>query len=570
MMRHPSRRPPGLAAFALVSALCATAADRPEPPAPLKPTLDALTTGGLLGHIKVLASDAFEGRGPGTPGEAKTVEYLTDQFRALGLKPGNPDGTYVQDVPLVGFKATDVKGRFTAGGTAFDLKFPEDWVAVTRRPAAEVKVTDSEVVFIGYGVVAPEFGWDDYKGLDVRGKTVLMLVNDPPVADPADPAKLDPSYFRGPAMTYYGRWTYKYEVASVKGAAAAVLIHETGPAGYPFQVVQGSWSLENFDIATPGQGNDRVAVESWVGLDKAKAILKAAGQDFDALKAAAAKKDFRPVVIDAKADMAVTTARRGVMSHNVVAKVEGSDPALRNQYVIYTAYWDHLGRDTKLVGDQIYNGAADNASGTAALLELAGAFARLDPKPKRSVLFLAVTAEEKGLLGAKYYASRPLYPLASTLADINMDVINLWGPTRDLVSLGLGLSDLDALVAEAAAAQGRTVAPDAEPEKGLFYRSDHFEFCKQGVPAVNARGGIDYVGRPADYGRRKRAEYTGTDYHKVTDEVKPDWNLEGAMQDLRLLAEVGYRIALGSAFPAWNPGTEFRARRDASLSAAGR
>ncbi len=565
-MRSQTRRLASMAGFILAAASLAPA------PAPvveidpaLKPALDAIRGDSVLQHIKILASDAFEGRAPGTAGEAKTVAYLTDQFKALGLKPGNPDGTFVQEVPLVGFTAKDVKGSFSVGGKTMDLKFTDDWVAVSRRQAQKVEVENSDVVFVGYGIVAPEYGWDDYKGVDVRGKTVVMLINDPPVPDPADPSKLDPNVFKGKAMTYYGRWTYKYEIATEKGAAAAVIVHETTPAGYPYAVVQG-WAHENFDIATPGQKIDRVAVEGWLALDTARNFLKAAGQDFDSLKKAAAAKDFRPVALNAKANFAVTNSLREVKSQNVIAKLEGSDPKLKNEFIVYTAHWDHLGKDETLKGDQIFNGAADNGSGTASLLEIARAFTKFNPPPKRSVLFLAVTAEEKGLLGAKYYAARPLYPLEKTLANLNMDVINLWGKTKDLSSLGLGQTTLDELIAASALAQGRTVVGDAEPEKGLFYRSDHFEFVKQGVPAVNARGGLEYVGKPADFGPKMRAEYTQNDYHKVSDEVKPGWDLAGAEDDLRLYTEVGYRVAQGSKFPEWKAGTEFRPKREAMLA----
>lgn len=531
----------------------------------LRAALEAVSPAELLSHIKVLSSDEFEGRGPGTPGEDKSVDYLTGRLEAMGLKPGNPNGSFVQDVPLVGFQAKAVSGSLSAGGKRIELEFLKDWVAVSRRQAPEVKVTDSEVVFVGYGVVAPEYGWDDYKDVDVRGKTIVMLINDPAVPDPNDPAKLDPALFKGRAMTYYGRWTYKYEIASEKGAAAAVIIHETGPAGYPFSVVTGSWGRENFDIATPGRNSGRVAVEAWIALEKAKEFLSAAGRDLDTLKRAAVRKDFRPVALAARGSFAVSSTRREVKSRNVVAKLEGSDPSRKVEYVVYTAHWDHLGRDPKLEGDQIFNGAADNASGTSALLEIARGYTRIAPAPARSILFLAVTAEEKGLLGAKYYATHPLYPLEKTLANINMDVINLWGRTRDVISIGLGQTTLDDLLADAAKGQGRIVAPDAEPEKGLFYRSDHFEFAKQGVPALDPKGGVDYLDKPADYGKNKRDEYTEKDYHKVSDEVKPDWDLSGAVEDVRLLLEVGYRVAQGAAYPEWKPGTEFKARRDAML-----
>jgi Zn-dependent M28 family amino/carboxypeptidase len=532
--------------------------------------LDGIKPGQILEHIKVLSSDDFEGRGPGTAGEDKTVAYLTAQFQKMGIKPGNPDGTFVQNVPLVGFQARQVTGAFEAGGRTIGLTFPNDFVAVSRRLAEEVKVEKSDVVFVGYGVVAPEYGWDDYKGLDVRGKTLIMLVNDPAVPDPKDPSKLDPALFKGRAMTYYGRWTYKYEIASEKGAAAAILVHETGPAGYPFEVVKGSWSRENFDITQPqsGQTPGRVAVEGWITLDKAKELFQAAGRDFDKLKQAATRRDFRPELLGGTARFSVTNALREVKSRNVIARIEGTDPTLKNEMVIYTAHWDHLGRDPALQGDQIYNGAADNASGVAAVLEIAHAFSQVKPPPKRSILFLAVTAEEKGLLGAKYYATHPLYPLERTLADINLDVINLWGPTSDIISIGMGNSTLDDLLVEIAQARGRTVAPDADPEKGYYFRSDHFEFAKQGVPALDPKGGRQYVGKSADFGQRKQDEYTAQDYHKVSDQVKSDWDLAGAVEDLKLLVELGYRVAQGERYPEWKPESEFRAKREAMLKGA--
>jgi len=542
----------------------------------LRPALESIKKEKILDHIKVLASDEFEGRGPGTPGEEKTVAYLTGQFQKMGLKPGNPDGTFLQAVPLVGFQAKRVSGSFQTGGHTIGLTFPNDFVAVSRRMAQEVKVVNSEVVFVGYGVVAPEYGWDDYKGLDVRNKTLIMLVNDPAVPDPKDPAKLDPAFFRGRAMTYYGRWTYKYEIASEKGAAAVILVHETGPAGYPFEVVKGSWSRENFDIAQPrtgpgapggGQGPNRVEIEGWITYDKAKELFQASGRDLEALKKAATRRDFRPESLNCQAQFAISNTLREVQSHNVVAKLEGSDPSLKDETVIYTAHWDHLGRDPALSGDQIYNGAVDNASGVAMVLEIARALTRVQPAPKRSIVFLAVTAEEKGLLGAKYYAAHPLYPLDRTLSNVNLDGINLWGPTKDIISIGMGNSTLDDLLVELAQAHGRTVVPDADPEKGYYFRSDHFEFAKQGVPALDPEGGRQYIGKPADFGQRKHDEYVAKDYHKVSDEVKPDWDLSGAVEDARLLAELGYRVAQGDKYPEWKPGSEFRTKREAMLKA---
>jgi Zn-dependent M28 family amino/carboxypeptidase len=525
---------------------------------------ESINSDDLMRHTKVLASDEYEGRGPGTKGEELSVKYLTDQFKAIGLQPGNPDGSYSQKVPLVGFTAQPT-ASFTAGGKKTDLKFPTDYVAVTRRFVPEVKVENSDMVFVGYGVVAPEYGWDDYKGVDVKGKTIVMLINDPAVPDPGDPAKLDEKMFKGRAMTYYGRWTYKYEIASEKGAAAAVIIHETGPAGYPYEVVSGSWGRENFDIQTPDKNMGRVAVESWVNLDVAKKLFADGGQDLEALKKAAVRKDFKPVPLTAKASFNLQNTLREVQSNNVIAKLEGSDARLKNEYVVYTAHWDHLGKDPKLQGDQIYNGALDNASGTAVLLELAEAYTKLKPAPKRTLLFLAVTAEEKGLLGAKYYATNPLYPLARTLANINMDGVQQWGRTRDIIVVGHGNSTLEDILEKQAAGRSRTIQPDAEPEKGFFYRSDHFEFAKLGVPALYVDSGTEYIGKPEGYSQKKRDEYTNNDYHKVSDEVKPDWDLAGAVEDTQLLFEVGYLVAQGDKYPEWKPGTEFKARREEML-----
>jgi Zn-dependent M28 family amino/carboxypeptidase len=512
----------------------------------------AIAADSLLAHIKILSSDEFEGRAPATKGEELTVSYLTGQFKKLGLQPGNPDGSYAQGVPLVGI-SSDVTGSIRAAGKSVTLTPVKDFAGVSRPQVETNEVKDSGIVFVGYGIVAPEYQWDDYKGLDVKGKTILMLVNDPPTAD----GKL----FKGKAMTYYGRWTYKYEIASEKGAAAAIIIHETGPAGYPFEVVSGSGSHENFDIATPDKNMKRVPVEAWISTDKAKELLKASGQDFDQLKAAAAKADFKPVALNAKADFKVKNTIRQVVSQNVVAKLPGAES--KDEYIIYTAHWDHLGRDTRLQGDQIFNGALDNASGTAALLELAKAFSTLDPKPKRSILFLAVTAEEKGLLGTRYYARNPLYPLAKTLANINMDGVNQWGRTKDLSVVGIGQSTLEDDVSAVLKSQDRVMIPETEPQKGYYYRSDHFEFAKEGVPALYLGGDADqFIGKPTGYGKQKREEYIEKDYHKVSDEAKPDWDLSGAVENLQLLFEVGYRVTQDDKWPEWKSGSEFKARRD--------
>ena len=518
----------------------------------------------LLAKIRVLASDEFEGRGPGTPGEEKTVQYLTQQFQQLGLTPGNPDGSWTQQVGMVGITTTP-EVSFTARGRPVPMRVPDDIVVATLRHVNQVQIPPSDVVFAGYGIEAPEYQWDDWKGVDVRGKVVIMLVNDPPIVSSSDSTRLDDAVFRGKAMTYYGRWTYKYETASARGAAAAIIVHEEGPAGYPYAVVVGSRGRENIDIARADSNRGRVPIEGWIHLDRARALFTAAGQDFDALKRAALTREFRPVPLDAKASIRAKVALRSFSSQNVVARLEGADPAVRDEYVIYSAHWDHLGRDTTIAGDQIYNGALDNASGTAALLELAQAFASLTPAPVRSILFLAVTAEEQGLIGSAHYAQNPVYPLNQTVAVINMDGVNQIGPMRDITIVGYGNSELDDYLAEAARTQSRVIKPDAEPEKGFYYRSDHFNFAKVGVPALYTDAGIDHVERGEAYAREQRDKYTAERYHKPGDEYDPTWDLRGAVDDLELLFRVGYRIANEATYPNWRPGTEFRAIRDSMM-----
>jgi Zn-dependent M28 family amino/carboxypeptidase len=533
-----------------------------DPPAlPPKAAADAITAADLLKHIKVLASDEFEGRAPGSKGEELSVKYISEQFKALGLKPGNPNGSYTQEVPLAGV-TTVPTASFTAGGKTTTLKFPDDYVASSARLQPEVKAENTDVVFVGYGIVAPEYGWDDYKGVDVRGKTILMLINDPPIPDPADPAKLDPKMFKGRAMTYYGRWTYKYEIAAQKGAVAAVIIHETEPAAYPYSVVKTSWAKENFEIDAANKNMDAVPVRSWITLDVAKKLLADSGQDFDALKKAAITKEFHPVSIGAKANFDLKQTVRSFKSRNVVGKMDGSDPKLSNDWVLYTAHWDHLGRHEELKGDKIFNGAVDNASGVAGLIDLAAAHAKLNPATKRSVLFIATTAEEAGLLGAKYYAQHPLYPLEKTVADINMDGLNVWGKTRDIEDISFGNSDLDDMLAASAARHGRVMNPNSQPEKGSFYRADQFEFSKVGLPSLYTGAGKDVIGKPAEFGQQKKDEFVAKHYHQPSDEVNPAWDLSGGAEDVQLLFEVGYQVANGDKYPEWKPGTEFKAKRD--------
>jgi Zn-dependent M28 family amino/carboxypeptidase len=373
--------------------------------------------------------------------------------------------------------------------------------------------------------------------------------------------------FGGRAMTYYGRWTYKFEIASEKGAAGALIIHETGPAGYGFDVVQGSWTGEQFDLVPPDKNMGRVAIQGWVSNDQGRNLLKMGGQDFDALKKQAATKEFKPVPLGVNASMSLKNRLRTIDSQNVLAKLEGRE--LKDEYVIYTAHWDHLGVGEPVDNDRIYNGAVDNASGTAGVLEIARAFTKLPQPPKRSILFLMVTAEEQGLLGSAYYGMQPIYPLDKTLAVINLDGMNVHGRTRDLTLVGHGASDLDKYVQDAAGEQGRVIRPDPEPEKGFYYRSDHFNFAKQGVPALDPDEGVEFIGKPADFGQKLREQYTARDYHKPSDIVRPDWDMSGAREDLKVFLAVGYRIAEADRFPQWTEGNEFKAKRDAMLKTTG-
>jgi Zn-dependent M28 family amino/carboxypeptidase len=522
----------------------------------------------VLKHTKILSSDEFEGRGPGTNGEDKTVNYIVEEFRKVGLKPGNIDGTFIQAVPLVGNTANpDMTLTFKKGQQQRNLKLKDDFVAWTKHVADSAELKNSDLVFVGYGVKAPEYDWDDYKGVDVKGKTLIVLVGDPPISDPADPAKLDPNTFGGKAMTYYGRWTYKYEIAAELGAAGVLIVHETGPAGYPFSVVQ-SMVGEKFDLITPDRNMSRVDVEGWIPLEQAHELFKMAGRDYDTLKRNAAAREFKPVEFGVTASVRINNTLRTIDSRNVLGKLEGSDPELKDEYVIYTAHWDHFGIGAEIDGDNIYHGAIDNATGIGGMIEIARAFVSMPNPPKRSILFLAVTAEEQGLLGSEHYAANPVYPLAKTLGVINMDSLNVHGKTSDVVIVGLGNSDLDDFAAQVAADQGRVIKPDPTPEKGLFYRSDHFPFAKQGVPALSSSDGIDYVGKSEDYGMQIKKEYISKHYHKPSDIVRPDWDMSGAVRQLQYYWMVGYRVAQAGKYPQWKPGTEFKTKRQASLKAA--
>jgi Zn-dependent M28 family amino/carboxypeptidase len=561
-----------IAPVALIALLSACSGSTPQPVAePAPPDTQRIPIGQLpsidmnavLSHTRVLSSDAFEGRAPGTKGEEVTVNYLVDQFKRVGLKPGNTDGTYIQKVPLVGITPTPAPLVLRKGPAQQTLKWKDDVVAWTKHVAETASLDNSELVFVGYGVVAPEYNWDDYKGLDVKGKTLVMLVNDPPVPDPSNASELDPKTFGGKAMTYYGRWTYKYDIGAQKGAAGVLLIHETGPAGYPFSVVQGKTG-EQFDLITPDKNMGRAAIEGWITLDQGRKLLKMAGQDFDALKQQAATREFKPVPLGVTASMTLHNKLRTIDSKNVLARLDGGDPKLKDEFVVYTAHWDHFGKNA----DGIFHGAEDDALGCASLIEMARAFTKLPAPPRRSILFLAVTAEEQGLLGSQYYSVTPIYPLAKTVADINMDSWNVHGRTKDLTLVGYGASDLDDYARDAAGEQGRLVHADAEPEKGFYYRSDHFNFAKQGVPALDPDGGMQFIGKPADYGQKMRDEWNEQRYHKPADVVMPEWDMTGTREDVKVFFAIGYRVAQADKMPEWKPGNEFKAKRDAVLKGA--
>ncbi|MFQ5640284.1 MAG: M28 family metallopeptidase [bacterium] len=523
----------------------------------LKPGLESINSENLSEDIGILASDEFEGRAPSSRGEEKTINFLRDEFQKLGLQPGNGD-SYFQKVPLVAITAnSDSKLNVKSNRRTQGFSYAKDYMAWTKRVVGKVSIEQSEMVFVGYGVVAPEYDWNDYQGLNVTGKTVVMLVNDPGFATQ------DSSFFNGNAMTYYGRWTYKFEEAARQGATGAFVIHETKPAGYPWEVVQNSWSGEQFDLRSPDNNLSRCVIEGWLSIESAQKIFAQAGQDLDELKSAALQRDFKPVELGLTASLSLNNNIEHSESNNVIAVLPGSDRA--DEYVFYMAHWDHFGLDPNLEGDKIYNGALDNATGTAGLIELAEAFTQLKTAVSRSIVFLAVTAEEQGLIGSKYYAANPLYPVVKTVAAINMDGLNIYGKMKDITIIGYGNSDLDDYVKRAASEQGRTVRPDPETEKGYFYRSDHFSFAKQGIPSLYTDIGIDHVEYGEEWTREQLDKYTAKNYHKPSDEFDPNWDLSGAIDDLKLLFKVGYRLGMAANFPNWKPGTEFRAKRDADM-----
>lgn len=522
---------------------------------------ESITGERLLKHIATLASDKFEGRFPGTIGEDLTVEYLTKVYRNLGLKPGNPDGTWIQKATMTGI-ISDLKAQFISDDERWVMTVGNDIVGNSFQTNDAVNIKNADLVFCGYGVNAPEYGWNDFEGLDVKGKVIVVLVNDPPVMKYG---KLDESMFGGKAMTYYGRWSYKFEEGLRQGAAGVIVVHETEPAGYPFGVLQGGYDGEQLTIENPDIRP--LSFQGWIPLASAERLFKMNGLDYQEQKSAAVNGDFKAISLNTKFTSKMSNSVRRFESNNILAKYEGTDQELKNEYIIYTSHWDHLGKNTKLEGDQIYNGANDNASGTGTIMAVAEAFSNLVNGSKRSILFLAVTAEEQGLLGATYYSINPLYPLEKTLAVINIDAMgNTYGKTKDLIVVGKGNSELDKVLEYAADQNDKYLIPDAEPEKGFYYRSDHFAFAKQGVPALYVDAGLDVVGKGKEYGHQKKDEYTNIDYHSVSDEVKEDWDFSGMVEDARILFRVGYALGQHDEWPKWGEGTEFKAKREAMLS----
>ncbi len=507
--------------------------------------------------IAGLSADDMEGREPGTAGEQRTVEYLEEQFLELGLQPAK-GGSFRQDVPLVEITATDARLSFRKGAGSLDLAIGDDMVLATRRVGPESSLAGSEVVFVGYGIVAPEFGWNDYAGVDMRGKTALILVNDPGFVTGEE------ALFRGKAMTYHGRWTYKFEEAARQGAAAAIIIHDTLPAAYDWGVVRNSWAGAQFHLDSPDGNAGRSALEGWITHDRARQLMELAGQDLATMEAMAVKRGFRPVPLGVTAQGGVRNRIRRMKSPNLAAVMPGKDRP--DEYVIYMAHWDHLGMTEGSAGDRIVNGAVDNATGVAGILTIAQGFRRLLPGPSRSILFLAVTAEESGLIGSEYYASRPLAPLEKTAAVINIDALNPLGRAKDIEVIGFGASELEDLLAGAARAQDRTLTPDRRSEAGYFYRSDHFNFAKSGVPALYVKSGTTLLDQPAGTGLARYDEYYALRYHKPADEYSDAWDVSGSIEDLRLLFEVGAKVANAKTWPQWRDGNEFRALRDASAA----
>ncbi|PJJ60458.1 M28 family metallopeptidase [Hymenobacter chitinivorans] len=524
-------------------------------PGTAAPSISAATLGQ---YLQAVSSDEMQGRKPFTVGEERITSYLAQEFKKLGLQPG-PDGSYFQAVPMVEVTGTpsstmSVKGK----GQSLSLQYKTDFVAFTQQEKEKVTVTNSPLVFAGYGVVAPEYGWNDYAGLDVKGKTVVILVNDP------GNAGNDTTMFKGKAMTYYGRWTYKYEEAARHGAAGVLIVHDTKPAAYPWSVVLSGATSPKLRAQTANKGADKCALEGWLTMDAAQKLFAAAGQNYDQLYAAANQKGFKPRALGGLTlSVSIQNKLRRQTSKNVLALLPGTTRA--SEYIIYSAHWDHFGVGKAIAGDSIYNGAVDDGTGLAALLSIAQAFRQAPAKPARSIVFLAVTGEEQGLLGSAYYAQHPPYPLNKTVADLNMDMLWPYGPMKDLTVIGYGQSELEDYARAAAKEQDRYVLPDQTPETGMFYRSDHFNFAHVGVPSLYASGGFESRSGGKEAIARQRQNYTTNMYHKPADQYDPSWDLTGIAQDAELYLRVGQRLAAETTFPQWRKDSEFKAARDKSL-----
>ncbi|MFN2387887.1 MAG: M28 family peptidase [Thermoanaerobaculia bacterium] len=522
----------------------------------------AITDDLIRAHVRFLASDLLEGRGPATRGDRLAQEYVATQLEGMGYEPAAPGGGWFQKVELVGITG-QIPERLTVTGRQknLELKRREDYVVFTGVQEPEAKMENAEIVFVGYGIVAPEFGWDDFKDVDVKGKVVLVMNNDP---------EDDPKLFGGKTRLWYGRWDYKYHMAAQKGAVGALIIHTQPSAGYPWQVVQTSWSGERFEL--PYEGEPRVEVKGWVTEAVARQIASLAGKDLDALRAAAQKKDFRPVPLGLTVSFTIANTVQKKESANVVGRLPGGDPRLSKEAVIYTAHHDHFGikAQGKPGEDVIYNGALDNASGVGAMLAIARAFRELPRAPRRSIYFAAVTAEEQGLLGSEYLAKHPPLEPGRIAANINVDGVNVLGRTSDLTMIGLGKSSLDDVVRALVREQGRTLKPDQFPDRGFFYRSDQFNLAKVGVPAAYFDSGTEVIGKPAGWGTKKIEEWESVHYHQPSDELTDEWDLSGAVEDTQLGFRLGVRVANADAMPRWKPGDEFEAARKKALAAAGK
>ncbi|MCP3141223.1 M28 family metallopeptidase [Pyxidicoccus xibeiensis] len=546
----------------LLVALCAVPALAQR--APLVTPVEKSAAGAIVpevlrAHVRFLASDLLEGRGPGTRGDALAQAYIASQFEALGLKPAGTDGSFLQPFDLVGITSQPKGMTFRAPLGTEELKFHEDFIAVSGVQAPEAKLDASELVFVGYGIQAPEYEWDDFKGMDLRGKTLLILNSDP---------EDDPRLFGGRTRLWYGRWDYKYEQAAKVGAAGAIIIHTTPSAGYPWQVVQTSWTGEQFELPA-SEEVPRVQVKAWTTEAATRRVLELAGRDLESLRASAQKRDFQPVPLGVKVSTRFASEVRRRPTANVLALLPGSDARLSQEVVLYSAHHDHLGKKEggRPDEDTIYNGALDNAAGVAAMLATAKAFRAMPQPPRRSILFAAVAAEEQGLLGSQYLAEHPPVPAGRVAANINIDGANIHGRTKDLTVIGLGKSSLDAIIVALAKTQGRVVKADQLSDRGFFYRSDQFNFAKQGIPAAYFGSGMDFVGRPEGWGKQQREAWEAKHYHQPSDELRPEWELSGAVEDVRLFFLLGAHVARTPELPRWNKGDEFEAARLESLRA---